>query len=110
MGIELLYYVAANGTIVFEEWVESLTDEQAESRIDARLQRLTKGNFGDHKSVGSGVWELRIHYGPGYRIYYALTGTTCVLLLCGGDKSRQFADIADAIRYWKDFQKRTKKP
>jgi putative addiction module killer protein len=77
-------------------WFTGLRDQRAKARILARIRRLSIGNFGDTKTVGGGVSELRIDYGPGYRIYFARRGTLLVLLLTGGDKSRQQADIAAA--------------
>jgi putative addiction module killer protein len=108
--IELRHYTTRDGKDVFETWLTSLKDIRAEARITARLNRLMCGNFGDCKQVGAGVWELRIHWGPGYRVYYALVGRTCVLLLCGGDKRRQSADIAAAIEYLKDYKQRSARP
>jgi putative addiction module killer protein len=87
-------------------WLESLGDKQAQARIAARLERHAVGNFGDCKAVGHGVNELRIVYGPGYRVYHSIIGKTCVLLLCGGDKGRQAADIAKAIEFLRDYKKR----
>jgi putative addiction module killer protein len=80
----------------FDAWVEKLRDEIAKAAIVARLARLTSGNFGDARSVGEGISELRIHYGPGYRVYFRKRGRRIVLLLCGGDKSTQQRDIARA--------------
>jgi putative addiction module killer protein len=94
---------------VFESWLTSLKDDRAEARIDARINRLASGNFGDCKPVGGGVWELRIDFGPGYRIYYAICGDECVLLLCGGDKRKQSSDIDRAIEYFEDYKKRSKR-
>jgi putative addiction module killer protein len=85
----------------------ALPDRGTEARIAARLDRLAAGNFGDCKPVGAGVWELRIDFGPGYRVYYAMIGRTCLLLLCGGDKRRQSADIIRAIGYWKEYKHRS---
>jgi putative addiction module killer protein len=79
------------------------------ARIIARVDRLEVGNFGDHKPVGEGVWELRIHHGRGYRVYYAIAGRQVVLLLCGGDKRKQSADIRRAIAFWKDYNEREPK-
>jgi putative addiction module killer protein len=106
--VEIRHYTAANGRDVFESWLATLEDNQAEARIDARINRLTRGNFGDCEPVGGGVWELRIHYGPGYRVYYAMVGQKCVLLLCGGDKRKQSTDIAKAVEYLKDYKQRSK--
>jgi putative addiction module killer protein len=106
---EILYYLTAEGKNVFELWLESLSDDVAEARIDARINRLTRGNFGDCKPVGGGVWELRIDWGPGYRVYYAIVGRKCILLLAGGDKRKQSADIASAIDRLKDYKARSRK-
>lgn len=81
---------------VFAEWLRALRDVQAVARIAKRLDQLALGNFGDVKPVGEGVRELRIHYGPGYRIYIKAIGREVVVLLCGGDKSTQRADIRKA--------------
>lgn len=83
-------------TKVFADWIARLRDERAVARIDARLRRLALGNRGDVRPVGEGVSELRIDYGPGYRVYYKQTGSEIVLLLCGGDKRSQTRDIARA--------------
>jgi putative addiction module killer protein len=83
-------------TPIYARWFASLRDARAKGRIDARVRRLKLGILGDAKSVGGGVSELRVDYGPGYRIYFARRGNTLVLLLTGGDKSRQRADIAKA--------------
>jgi len=73
----------------------------------SELNRLAAGNFGDCKSLRRGLFELRIDWGPGYRVYYAMIGRACVLLLCGGDKRKQSADIARALEYLKDYEERT---
>lgn len=88
----------------FEGWFNSLRDRQAQARINARIRRLSLGNPGDVRPVGSGVSELRIDYGPGYRVYYMQRGTILAVLLCGGDKRTQDADIKRAIeiaRIWR---------
>jgi putative addiction module killer protein len=82
---------------------DRLRDRQARVRIDARISRLSKGNAGDARSVGSGVSELRIDYGPGYRVYFSRKGKTIILLLCGGDKRTQQADIERAIEIAKHW-------
>ncbi len=85
-------------TEAFDAWFEGLRDRQARARIDARLRRVELGNFGDVKPVGEGVSELRIDYGPGYRVYLAQRGIEIVVLLAGGDKSTQAKDIKLALK------------
>lgn len=80
-------------TDTFDAWFDGLRDRQAKRRIQARIDRAEEGNFGDHKSVGKGVFEMRIDCGPGYRVYFTLRGLELVILLAGGDKSSQQADI-----------------
>lgn len=99
-------YLKANGKSPFEEWFNTLRDRQARTRIRLRLDRLELGNLGDCKSVGQGVFELRIDYGPGYRVYFGQIGATVILLLCGGDKTTQQQDIHQAQTYWRDYEKR----
>jgi putative addiction module killer protein len=83
--MDVRYYVTKTGKDVVDEWIAGLTDERAEARIFARIERLSSGNLGDHRSLGRGLFELRIDTGPRYRIYCAMIGRTCVLLLCGGE-------------------------
>jgi putative addiction module killer protein len=90
--------ITVEKTAEFDAWLRSLRDRQARSRINSRLLRLSLGNMGDVRPVGNGVSELRIHYGPGYRVYFVQRGAVLVVLLCGGDKSTQDADIEDAKR------------
>ena len=106
--IEVRRYVARSGSDVIGDWLASLEDLKARARIAARLDRLSLGSFGDCKPLREGVSELRIDWGPGYRVYYAMLGRTCVLLLCGGDKRRQASDIKRAIEYLEDFKERTR--
>ncbi|MDP1554689.1 MAG: type II toxin-antitoxin system RelE/ParE family toxin [Hyphomonas sp.] len=80
----------------FKDWLEALRDNNARIRIAARIRRMESGNFGDVEPVGEGVSEMRIHYGPGYRVYFVRRGQEVVVLLCGGDKSGQDRDIAKA--------------
>jgi putative addiction module killer protein len=89
----------------FETWFTGLRDRQAQARINARIRRLSLGNPGDGKPVGSGVGEMRIDYGPGYRVYYLQHGKTLVLICCGGDKRSQDADIERAIEIAKDWKR-----
>lgn len=83
-------------TLVFAKWFEGLPDLKARARIQIRIDRLAAGNPGDVKPVGEGVSELRVDYGPGYRVYFVRRGQTVVVLLCGGDKATQAKDIAAA--------------
>jgi putative addiction module killer protein len=103
---EIRRYVTGNGTVPFAEWFESLKDLKTQAKIISRLNRVAAGNLGDYRSVGGGVFEIRIHYGAGFRIYFSQIGMTIVLLLCGGDKSTQGQDILKAKEYWKDYANR----
>lgn len=89
----------------FTEWLEGLRDTVGRIAIRRRLDRVEDGNFGDRRFVGDGVWELRIHYGPGYRVYYGEDGPAIVLLLCGGDKRTQWQDILRAQKLWAEYQR-----
>jgi putative addiction module killer protein len=80
-----------------------LKDATARARIRSRLDRVEQGNYGDYKSVGEGVYELRFFFGPGYRIYFGEDGEITVLLLCGGDKTSQRRDIIQAQSFWQDY-------
>lgn len=80
----------------FRNWLDGLRDGRARIRIDDRLKRLANGNAGDTKSVGDGVQELRLHFGPGYRVYYTWRDGVLIILLCGGDKGSQSRDISEA--------------
>jgi putative addiction module killer protein len=84
-------------TEIYARWFNSLRDRQARARIDIRIRRLSMGNPGDVKPVGNGVSELRIDYGPGYRVYFVQRGETLIILLAGGDKRTQDRDIQIAI-------------
>ncbi|MFB2937470.1 type II toxin-antitoxin system RelE/ParE family toxin [Aerosakkonemataceae cyanobacterium BLCC-F154] len=103
---EIRIYLTSDNKSPFSEWRDALRDSKAEAKIRARLNRVRLGNLGDYHSVGEGVCELRIDYGPGYRIYFGQIGTTIVLLLCGGDKSTQEQDIRKAQEYWVDYRSR----
>ena len=87
----------------FSKWLKRLRDQRAEKRIVMRIRRLSLGLPGDVRAVGGGVWELRIHYGPGYRVYFTRLGPTIVLLLIGGDKRTQVRDMARAIEMTKSL-------
>jgi putative addiction module killer protein len=100
---EIQKYVTRTGDCPFDNWFEDL-DSQTQTRIDARFDRVSLGNFGDHKSVGEGVYELRFFFGSGYRVYYGLTERRIVLLLVGGSKKRQNRDIQIAQQLWAAYQ------
>lgn len=104
--LEVRRYQTANGKYPFEDWLDRLRDGRTRARIMVRLDRLKAGLFGDCKSVGAGVYELRIDHGPGYRVYFGHEGETLVLLLCGGDKGTQTSDIEKAHGYWQDYKAR----
>lgn len=104
---ELQIYVGEDGRAPFSEWLASLRDNKARAKIRVRLDRVGLGNLGDCHGVGDGVQELRIDYGPGYRVYFGQVGSAIVLLLCGGDKSTQARDIEQATRYWSDYRRRS---
>ena len=101
----ILHYVDENGVNVFREWLYGLKDDRGRAAILKRLDRVALGLLGDHRYVGHGVWELRIDFGPGYRLYFAEEGVTTVVLFSGGDKSSQASDIRQAHRrcaeYWR---------
>ena len=105
--IEVCHYVNRAGKDVFDDWLSQLADARAQAKIAVRINRLAAGNFGDCKPLRQGLCELRIDWGPGYRVYYAMVGRVCVLLLCGGDKRRQAADINRALKLLDDYKKRT---
>ena len=103
---ELHIYVTASGQAPFSDWFASLRDAKGRAKIRVRLDRVSIGNMGDCHGVGEGVQELRIDYGPGYRVYFGQVGSTIVVLLCGGDKSTQPKDIELAQHYWRDYRRR----
>jgi putative addiction module killer protein len=106
--IEIVRYQRVDGNEPFTEWIRALRDSTARIRIYARLKQVQLGNLGDVKAVGEGISELRVHAGPGYRIYYGLHGRHLVVLLCGGDKGSQSKDIDKAREYWMDWKRRQK--
>jgi putative addiction module killer protein len=92
------------GKVPFKEWYDSLKDKVTKVKIRRRLDRIELGNFGDTESLGEGVYELRIHFGAGYRVYFARVGNLVVVLLGGGDKSTQQSDITKAKQIWKRYK------
>ncbi len=101
---EIQQYKMPDGKIPFSEWLESLRDFKGKAKIVKRLERVSEGNLGDARSLGEGVWEFKIDFGPGYRVYFGQVETTIVLLLCGGDKSTQEQDISKAKKYWTEYR------
>ena len=104
--MDIRHYLTAAGRNPYQEWCDTLKDLTGRVAILRRVDRVAGGNFGEHRFCQAGVWELKIDVGPGYRVYYAHEGKTMVLLLCGGTKRTQTADIITAVRYWRDYQQR----
>jgi len=105
--IEVRHYLSRAGKDVFDDWLTQLADARAQAKIASRINRLAAGNFGDCKPLRQGLCELRIDWGPGYRVYYAMIGRECVLLLGGGDKRKQTADIDRALEYLRYYKQRS---
>ena len=104
--IEIRRYVSRSGKDQFDQRLSELPDARAQAKIATRIDRIAAGNFGDCKSLGKGLHELRIDWGPGYRVYFATVGRARVLLLCGGDKRKQPSDVRRAAEYLKDYRER----
>lgn len=100
-------YKTQSGKIPFLDWLNSIKDPVVRHRIRRRLDRVELGNLGDYKILEEGVCELRLDFGPGFRIYFAEEGDVIVILLCGGDKSTQEKDIKTAKKYWKELLERS---
>jgi len=105
---EIDYYITDQESVPFLDWLYSLKDIRARAAIRIRIRRVSLGNFGDHRSVGDGVSELRIDSGVGYRVYYGHDRDKIILILCGGDKKTQTKDIKRAKGYWEDYKKKEK--
>lgn len=104
--IEIKEYLTADNRSPFAEWLNDLRDQTIRARVMVRINRVRLGNFGDCKPVGDGVLELRMMFGPGYRVYLAREGQSVVLLLCGGDKNSQDRDIERAKQHWNEYRSR----
>jgi putative addiction module killer protein len=104
----VIVYRSRDGRLPFNDWLHELRDKNAVALVLARVGRVRRGNFGDCKPVGKGVSELRVDYGPGYRVYFGQKGQTLVILLSGGDKRTQQQDISQAQGYWSDYQQSEK--
>lgn len=100
----VIFYADQNGHEPYTDWVNNLRDKAGQRRIRSRIRRLEQGLFGDCEPVGEGVSELRLFFGPGYRVYFGEDDENIVVLLCGGDKSTQDKDIKNAKLYWKEFK------
>jgi putative addiction module killer protein len=100
----VLHYLSG-GRDLFGEWLDGLGDRTGRAVILKRIDRVETGNFGDFRPVGGGVFEIRIHFGPGYRVYFGVDGPKIVLLLCGGDKATQRSDIRGAHELWEEYRR-----
>jgi putative addiction module killer protein len=104
----LVLYKLKNSKEPFIDWLISIKDKAVKNRISVRINRLKQGNYGDYQPVGDGVLELRLHFGSGYRIYFAELDNVVLLLLTGGDKSSQDKDIQKATEYFKEYKENLK--
>lgn len=101
------YYQTENGKCPFEKWVKSITDKTTKMRILKRIERLEDGNYGEFEQINEDLFELKLHFGKGYRIYYYDIDNVLVLFISGGDKHRQSSDIEKAMKYLEDYKERT---
>jgi len=101
---QIIIYADENGREPYCSWIDNLKDRKDQQRIRARIRRLGEGLYGDCDSVGEGVSELRMFFGPGYRAYFGEDADNIVVLLCGGDKDSQSRDIKNAKEYWKEYK------
>ena len=104
--MQLFHYLTQEGRNPHKDWLDRLKDMRASVALLRRVERLKGGNFGDCSFCRDGVWKLRVDVGAGYRVYYARSGKDVILLLCGGIKKTQDADIDRAVSYWQDYQRR----
>ena len=103
-------YITPDGKIPIDEWLDSFRDSKTKAIINARIKRVNNGNLGNYRSLGDSIYELKINYGAGYRVYFGQVGTEIILLLSGGDKSTQDRDIHKAKEYWRDYEQRKNTP
>jgi len=109
-SIRIEMYLAGAGC-PFQEWLDRLRDRVGRAKVRVQIDRLSLGNFGNCRFLKGGIGEVKVAWGPGYRVYFARLNPSSILLLCGGDKATQQADIARALEYWSDYQeKRHGKP
>lgn len=104
---EVLVYMTGDGRCPYTDWFYGLKDQTTQTLIRERLARVRAGNLGDYKSLGAGLLEFRLHFGPGLRIYAGQDGLRLIVLVCGGDKGSQQRDIGIAAKYWQDYRRRT---
>ena len=107
MSYRINEYTNERGSSPYAEWLESVRDKRARAKVIMQVDRMESGLFGDSQSIGDGLSELRIHYGPGYRVYYCRENQDTFLVLCGGNKSTQSSDIKRAKAYWQEHKRRT---
>lgn len=105
----LKIYMTSDGKQPYSEWLRNLRDTMAVARIRTRIDRIEEGNLGQYKDLGTGLFEFKFSFGPGYRVYFAVDGVEIILLLSGGDKGSQRKDIEKAREYWTDYLMRKKK-
>ena len=98
-------YLTETGRCPFDDWLDGLRDKRSQAIVATRLNRVVQGNFGLCRALEGGIHELKIDFGPGFRVYFAEDGDTIVVLLCGGDKATQSKDIERAQAYWADYQR-----
>jgi putative addiction module killer protein len=105
---QIVFYADEDGNEPFQVWIEALRDTQARRRIIKRLFRVQQGNYGDVEPIGEGLSELRLFFGPGYRVYFGEDSENIVVILCGGDKDSQDSDIKNAKVYWQEYKTHAK--
>jgi putative addiction module killer protein len=103
---QIVFYADEDGNEPFQVWIDNLRDQQGRRRIINRLFRVQQGNYGDVEPIGEGLSELRLFFGPGYRVYFGEDAGNIVVILCGGDKASQSRDIEAAKVYWKEYKSR----
>jgi putative addiction module killer protein len=104
--VQIIHYLTADDRDLYQHWLDGLRDMRARVAVQRRVDRLATGSYGDHRFCREAVWELRIDVGAGYRVYYAQAGQALCLVLCGGDKRSQTADIDRAVECWRDYEQR----
>jgi len=103
--ITVRHHILENGTDPFANWLDALKDTRGKAKIQINIDRMSLGNFGNCKGLSDGISELKIDFGPGYRVYYGRIGSLVILLLCGGDKGSQKKDIITAKKHWLEYKK-----